>query len=693
MDVINYFGDQVFNDTVMRQRLPKSVYESLVKTTREGSRLDPSVAEVVAGAMKEWAIEHGATHYTHWFQPLTGITAGKHDAFINPTSDGRMVSEFSGKALVMSEPDASSFPSGGLRTTFEARGYTAWDPTSPAFVRDGTLFIPTAFCSYTGEALDEKTPLLRSMQAISRQALRVLRVFGNITSKKVTPTVGAEQEYFLVDRDLYEKRLDLKLCGRTLFGAKSPKGQELDDHYCGRIKLRVADFMRDLDKNLWSLGVTAKTKHNEAAPAQHELAPIYANANVACDHNQLTMEMMRIVAKQHHMACLLHEKPFNYVNGSGKHNNWSLTTDDGIRLLEPGKSPWENVQFLTFLCAVITAVHEYGDLLRMSASCAGNDNRLGGYEAPPAVISIFLGDQLTGILTSIAHGDTPDTPATQTLQMGVATLPNLPQDDSDRNRTSPFAFTGNKFEFRMVGSSQSIAMANVVLNTAVAEVLSRFADRLEKAQNFDAEVRTIIRQTMEEHSDIIFNGNNYSQDWLSLAQRRGLPVLRSSIEAFDTLNAPKNIELFSKHRVFSAVECRSRYEILMENYSKVLSIEANTMLEMANRLLLPAVMRYAGDLAASYNQLKTAGMPSGSMQARLTELSGLIENIFADIQSLQFSMDTACSLGDIPQQAQYLVEHVRPDMDALRAHMDAAEVKVDRSYWPIPTYTDLLHRM
>lgn len=693
MDVINYFGDQVFNDTVMRQRLPKSVYESLVKTTREGSKLDSSVAEVVAGAMKEWAIEHGATHYTHWFQPLTGITAGKHDAFINPTSDGRMVSEFSGKALVMSEPDASSFPSGGLRTTFEARGYTAWDPTSPAFVRDGTLFIPTAFCSYTGEALDEKTPLLRSMQAISRQALRVLRVFGNITSKKVNPTVGAEQEYFLVDRELYEKRLDLKLCGRTLFGAKSPKGQELDDHYCGRIKLRVADFMRDLDKNLWSLGVTAKTKHNEAAPAQHELAPIYANANVACDHNQLTMEMMRIVAKQHHMACLLHEKPFNYVNGSGKHNNWSLTTDDGIRLLEPGKTPWENVQFLTFLCAVITAVHEYGDLLRMSASCAGNDNRLGGYEAPPAVISIFLGDQLTGILTSIAHGDTPDTPATQTLQMGVATLPNLPQDDSDRNRTSPFAFTGNKFEFRMVGSSQSIAMANVVLNTAVAEVLSRFADRLEKAQCFDAEVRTIIRQTMEEHADIIFNGNNYSQDWLAMAQRRGLPVLRSSIEAFDTLNAPKNIELFAKHRVFSAVECHSRYEILMENYSKVLSIEANTMLEMANRLLLPAVMRYAGDLAASYNQLAAAGMPSSSMQTRLKELSGLIENIFADIQSLQFSMETASNLGDIPQQAQYLVEHVRPDMEALRAHMDAAEVKVDRSYWPIPTYTDLLHRM
>lgn len=693
MDVINYFGQNVFNDTVMRQRLPKSVYQSLVKTNREGLKLDPSVAEVVAGAMKEWAIEHGATHYTHWFQPLTGITAGKHDAFINPTSDGRMVSEFSGKALVMSEPDASSFPSGGLRTTFEARGYTAWDPTSPAFVRDGTLFIPTAFCSYTGEALDEKTPLLRSMQTISKEAMRILHLFGNMTSKNVVATVGAEQEYFLVDRDLYENRLDLKLCGRTLFGAKSPKGQELDDHYCGRIKLRVAEFMKDLDKNLWSLGVTAKTKHNEAAPAQHELAPIYATANIACDHNQLTMEMMRIVAKQHHMACLLHEKPFDYINGSGKHNNWSLTTDDGIRLLEPGKTPWENVQFLTFLCAVITAVYRYGDLLRMSASCAGNDNRLGGYEAPPAVISIFLGDQLTEILTTIAHGDTPDAHATQTLKTGVATLPNLPMDDSDRNRTSPFAFTGNKFEFRMVGSSQSIAMSNVVLNTSVADVLSEFADRLEKASDFDLEVKNIISETMDKYSDIIFNGNNYSDEWINEAKRRGLPILNSSIDAFNTLNDPKNIELFSRRGVFSAVECRSRYDIMMENYVKVLTIEAQTMLEMANRQLLPAIVKYTGELANSYNNLKTAGIEQPSVMSKLKELSNLVELISADMESLTFALTTASNISDTAEHAQYLLGHIVPDMKALRAHTDAAEIKIDRALWPVPTYTDLLHRM
>ncbi len=693
MDVINYFGKQVFNDTVMRQRLPKSVYQSLVKTSREGLKLDPSVAEVVAGAMKEWAIEQGATHYTHWFQPLTGITAGKHDAFINPTSDGRMVSEFSGKALVMSEPDASSFPSGGLRTTFEARGYTAWDPTSPAFVRDGTLFIPTAFCSYTGEALDEKTPLLRSMQAISKEAMRILHLFGNMTSKNVVPTVGAEQEYFLVDRDLYEQRLDLKLCGRTLFGAKSPKGQELDDHYCGRIKLRVAEYMKDLDKNLWGLGVTAKTKHNEAAPAQHELAPIYANANIACDHNQLTMELMRIIAKKHHMACLLHEKPFNYVNGSGKHNNWSLTTDDGIRLLEPGKTPWENVQFLTFLCAVITAVYRYGDLLRMSASCAGNDSRLGGFEAPPAVISIFLGDQLTSILKSIAQGDTPDTHATQTLQMGVATLPNLPMDDSDRNRTSPFAFTGNKFEFRMVGSSQSIAMANVVLNTSVADVLCEFADRLEKAADFDLEVKNIISDTMEKYSDIIFNGNNYSDEWIEEAKRRGLPILHSSVEAFNTLNDPKNIELFRRRNVFSEVECRSRYEIMMENYVKIVSIEAQTMLEMANRQLLPAVIKYAGQLAQSYNSLKEAGIEQTSVKTKLNKFAELIELISADTDTLTDALNTASDISDIPEHAKYLLDKIKPAMNSLRSHVDEAETIVDRSVWPVPTYTDLLHRM
>ena len=650
-------------------------------------------AEVVAGAMKEWAIEQGATHYTHWFQPLTGITAGKHDAFINPTSDGRMVSEFSGKALVMSEPDASSFPSGGLRTTFEARGYTAWDPTSPAFVRDGTLFIPTAFCSYTGEALDEKTPLLRSMQAISKEAMRVLKLFGNITSKNVVPTVGAEQEYFLVDRDLYEQRLDLKLCGRTLFGAKSPKGQELDDHYCGRIKLRVAEFMKDLDKNLWSLGVTAKTKHNEAAPAQHELAPIYANANIACDHNQLTMEMMRIVAKQHHMACLLHEKPFNYVNGSGKHNNWSLTTDDGIRLLEPGQTPWENVQFLTFLCAVITAVYKYGDLLRMSASCAGNDSRLGGFEAPPSVISIFLGEQLTSILTSIAHGDTPDAHATQTLQTGVATLPNLPMDESDRNRTSPFAFTGNKFEFRMVGSSQSIAMSNVVLNTSVADVLSEYADRLEAAENFDLEVKNIISETMDKYSDIIFNGNNYSSEWLDEAKRRGLPILNSSIEAFDTLNDPKNIDLFRRQNIFSAVECRSRYDIMIENYINIVSIEAQTMLEMANRQLMPAIIKYTGQLAESYNNLKSAGIEQPSVKSKLLQLSNIIELVSSDIKSLTFALDTASDISNATEHAQYLLRNINTAMEQLRLHVDDAETIVDRSVWPVPTYTDLLHKM
>ena len=686
------FGCNVFNDCVMRERLPKSTYRELKKSIDNGLPLKADIADVVAEAMKDWALEKGATHFTHWFQPMTNITAGKHDSFISPQPDGKVILEFSGKELIKGEPDASSFPNGGLRNTFEARGYTAWDCTSPAFIKDGTLCIPTAFCSYTGEALDTKTPLLRSMEAVSTQALRILRTFGNTTSKRVIATVGAEQEYFLIDRKLYEQRLDLKICGRTLLGAKPPKGQEMDDHYFGRIRIRVADFMRQLDEELWRLGVTSKTKHNEVAPAQHELAPIFDSVNIACDHNQLTMETMRVIAKKNGLACLLHEKPFAGVNGSGKHNNWSLSTDDGKNLLEPGKNPYQNIQFLTFLSAIITAVDNYADLLRLSAAIVGNDYRLGANEAPPAIISVFLGEQLTSILESIAHGDQPDATPTSVLQMGVETLPKLQKDDSDRNRTSPFAFTGNKFEFRMVGSSASIAFANYVLNTIVADTLMQFADRLEKTADFDAEVTAIIRETMTEHGRVIFNGNNYTKEWVEEAQRRGLPNLTNTVDASKAYIAPKNMEVLERHHVLSAVECHARYEIMLENYSKVISIEANTMLEMVKKQIIPACIAYIGKVSHSYNELKAAGISNASMKKLLEDLSGLFSSISVATKELE-KLENIPSKNDSFEEASYCKDIILPQMEKLRKQVDRMEMLVSSEDWPMPSYTDLLHRV
>ncbi len=686
------FGCNVFHDCIKRERQPKSTYRELNKSIVNGLPLKADIADIVAEAMKDWALEKGATHFTHWFQPMTNITAGKHDSFISPQPDGKVILEFSGKELIKGEPDASSFPNGGLRNTFEARGYTAWDCTSPAFIKDGTLCIPTAFCSYTGEALDTKTPLLRSMEAVSTQALRILRTFGNTTSKRVIATVGAEQEYFLIDRKLYEQRLDLKICGRTLLGAKPPKGQEMDDHYFGRIRIRVADFMRQLDEELWRLGVTSKTKHNEVAPAQHELAPIFDSVNIACDHNQLTMETMRVIAKKNGLACLLHEKPFAGVNGSGKHNNWSLSTDDGKNLLEPGKNPYQNIQFLTFLSAIITAVDNYADLLRLSAAIVGNDYRLGANEAPPAIISVFLGEQLTSILESIAHGDQPDATPTSVLQMGVETLPKLQKDDSDRNRTSPFAFTGNKFEFRMVGSSASIAFANYVLNTIVADTLMQFADRLEKTADFDAEVTAIIRETMTEHGRVIFNGNNYTKEWVEEAQRRGLPNLTNTVDASKAYIAPKNMEVLERHHVLSAVECHARYEIMLENYSKVISIEANTMLEMVKKQIIPACIAYIGKVSHSYNELKAAGISNASMKKLLEDLSGLFSSISVATKELE-KLENIPSKNDSFEEASYCKDIILPQMEKLRKQVDRMEMLVSSEDWPMPSYTDLLHRV
>ena len=627
MDLTKLFGCRVFGDAAMREHLSREVYESLRRTREAGLPLDPSIAQAVAEGMKDWAIAQGATHYTHWFQPLTNITAGKHDAFIEPDGEGGMMLEFSSKALIKGEPDASSFPSGGLRATFEARGYTTWDPTSPAFVKDGTLYIPTAFCSYGGEALDQKTPLLRSMQAVGSEGVRLLHLLGEESVSYVIPTVGAEQEYFLIDRALYEQRLDLKICGRTLIGAKPPKGQELDDHYCGRIRLRVSDFMHALDEELWSLGVPAKTKHNEAAPAQHELAPVYDQANIACDHNQLTMEMMRVVAKKKNLACLLHEKPFAGINGSGKHNNYSLVTDAGKNLLSPSGDPVRNRRFLLLAAAFVQVVDEYGDLLRASAACAGNDQRLGGCEAPPPVISVFLGEALTRTLFSFADGGGCPEEHRQLLKTGVDALPELVKDDSDRNRTSPFAFTGNKFEFRMPGASQSIALTNVVLNTALADVFSGFSDRLERAADRDAEICALISEVMQKHGRIIYNGNNYSEAWVQEARRRGLPIIPSTVEAFDCLVAPKNIALFARHGVFTEAECISRHEILLENYVKVVGIEAATLIEMVRRQVYPAVVRYTGEIAETVNRMRTAGAAAVSTVRLLDTLTALVDQI------------------------------------------------------------------
>lgn len=690
----NIFGANVFNDAVMRERLPKQTYNALRKTIDEGLPLDPKVADVVANAMKDWAIEKGATHFTHWFQPLTGITAEKHESFISPTPDGKVITEFSGKELIKGEPDASSFPSGGLRATFEARGYTAWDCTSPAFVKDNVLYIPTAFCSYTGEALDLKTPLLRSMEALSKEALRVLKLFGNSTSKRVITTVGPEQEYFLIDKKLYEKRKDLILTGRTLFGAKPPKGQEMEDHYFGTIRERVFEFMKELDEELWKLGISAKTEHNEVAPAQHELAPIFNTTNIATDHNQLTMDIMKKVALRNDLVCLLHEKPFAGVNGSGKHNNWSMSTDDGLNLLDPGKTPHENAQFLVFLCAVIKAIDEYADLLRVSCATPGNDHRLGANEAPPAIISIFLGDQLTDILEQIGEtGGATNSKQGGELKIGVTTLPTLYKDSTDRNRTSPFAFTGNKFEFRMVGSSSSVATANYILNTIVAEVLSEIADRLEKADNFDEEVQKVLKEIVINHKRVIFNGNGYSEEWVKEAEKRGLPNIASTVDAIPALLKDKNVKVMEKHGVLSKVELEARHEIMLENYSKTINIEALTMLDMAKKQILPSVLKFIKNVADSINAVKETGLDA-SIEAQadlLKEVSSLTAEFKRRTDNLERAVNNASNIeGDSFAVAKYYRDEVFVKMGELREIGDKLETLVDADIWPLPTYADML---
>jgi glutamine synthetase len=687
------FGSNVFSDSVMKERLPKPTYKALRKTIDDGLDLDPAVADVVAIAMMDWAIEKGATHFTHWFQPMTGITAEKHDAFISPTGDGKALMEFSGKELIKGEPDASSFPSGGLRATFEARGYTAWDCTSPAFVKDYTLCIPTAFCSYTGEALDKKTPLLHSMEAISKQALRVLKLFGNKTATKVITTVGPEQEYFLIDKRTYDLRKDLIFTGRTLFGAKPPKGQELEDHYFGTLKERVSSFMRELDEELWRLGVAAKTKHNEVAPAQHELAPIFATTNIATDHNQLTMELMKKIALRHGLVCLLHEKPFAGVNGSGKHVNWSMATDDGQNLLEPGNTPHENAQFLVFLCAIVKGVDQYADLLRASAATSGNDHRLGANEAPPAIISVFLGSQLTDILEQIAAGEATSSKQGGMLKIGVTTLPDLPKDSTDRNRTSPFAFTGNKFEFRMVGSSASIAAACFSLNTVAAEILSQIADRLEKAKNFQAEVQKLLQEIVKGHKRIIFNGNNYADAWVVEAKKRGLPNISSTVAAIPAMIADKNVAIFEKHGILSRHELESRYEINLESYIKTINIEALTMLEMAKRQILPAAIKFATLLADSINTIKETGVKAdtSAQEELLTEVSAITASFRKNTSALEKATAKAFKMhSDTYKHACFCRDEVFVKMGVLRKDGDKLETLVDEDFWPMPTYGDLL---
>ena len=689
--VTSIFGENVFNETVMKARLPKETYKQLMRTIEGGEKLDPSVANIVANAMKDWALEKGATHFTHWFQPLTGVTAEKHDSFISPAPEGKIIMEFSGKELVQGEPDASSFPSGGLRATFEARGYTAWDPTSYAFIKDGTLCIPTAFCSYTGEALDKKTPLLRSMQAINKQALRVLHLFGNKDVFSVKTTVGPEQEYFLIDKSVYDKREDLILTGRTLFGAKAPKGQELEDHYFGMIKPRVQAFMKDLNNELWKLGILAKTEHNEVAPAQHELAPIFTTTNLACDHNQLTMEVMRKVASKHGMVCLLHEKPFAGVNGSGKHNNWSISTNTGKNLLDPGATPASNAQFLLFLCAVIKAVDEYQDLLRISVASAGNDHRLGANEAPPAIVSIFLGDELSQILQSIEEGKLYGAHEKEKMQIGVTVLPDFNKDTTDRNRTSPFAFTGNKFEFRMLGSSESIACANIMINAAVAEELKQFADALEGSKDFTNDLHNLILKTIKEHKRIIFNGNGYDDSWVQEAEKRGLLNLKSTPEAYSHLLDAKNKKVLSEHGILSEVELASRYEIYNENYSKVINIEALTMLDMAKKLYLPAASKYAKELAEIVSLKKAAGGADDSYESELlAKVSSLTASIFNKVKALDKAVIEAKNVSETGALALYYRNTVFQAMSELRENVDELEGCVPAEVWPVPSYADLL---
>ncbi len=683
------YSSMVFNDSVMQEKLPHDIYKQLKKTIEDGKTLGPNVANVVANAMKDWALEKGATHFTHWFQPMTGITAEKHDSFISPTKDGHVITEFSGKELVKGEPDASSFPSGGLRATFEARGYTAWDPTSYAFIKDGTLCIPTAFCSYGGEALDKKTPLLRSMEAINKQALRILRLFGS-SARRIVTTVGPEQEYFLIDKKLYEQRKDLIFTGRTLFGAKPPKGQELEDHYFGAIRPRVSAFMKELDEELWKLGILAKTKHNEVAPAQHELAPIFTTTNIATDHNQLTMEVMKKVADRHGLVCLLHEKPFAGVNGSGKHNNWSISTSDGVNLLEPGSSPHENAQFLLFLCAVIQAVDDYQDLLRISVASAGNDHRLGANEAPPAIVSMFLGDELTEILESIESGHHYDEKEKTEMEVGVHVLPRFPKDTTDRNRTSPFAFTGNKFEFRMLGSTVSIAGPNIILNTIVAESLSQFADCLEKAPDFTSSLNELIKSTIKKHKRIIFNGNNYCESWLEEASKRGLLNLKTTADALPLFAADKNIELFTKHKIFTETEIRSRCEIMLDNYCKVLQIEALTMLEMVRKEILPAVLSYIKELSEMALNKKQLSLPIELEESLIARLSSLAGCLSKKAEHLDICLIETKNHTTVEKCANYFEASVLTAMVELRAVADELEVITAKKYWPYPTYGDLL---
>ena len=689
--VADYFGCLVFNDETMRERLPKDVYKALKKTVAEGKDLDLNVANSVANAMKTWAIEKGCTHYTHWFQPMTGITAEKHEAFISPIDGGKVLLEFSGKELIKGEPDASSFPSGGIRATFEARGYTAWDPTSYAFIKDDTLCIPTAFCSYSGEVLDKKTPLLRSMEAVSEEAVKLLHLFGKTDVKKVTTTVGPEQEYFLIDKKDYARRKDLIYTGRTLLGARSPKGQEMEDHYFGAIRSRVSAYMKDLDRELWKLGINAKTSHNEVAPCQHELAPVFCTTNIAVDHNQLTMELMKKIADRHGFACLLHEKPFAGVNGSGKHNNWSISTDTGINLLEPGDSPKDNAQFLLFLVAVIKAIDEYQDLMRVSVASAGNDHRLGANEAPPAIVSMFLGDELTEILEGLVSGKAVNGKGKVQMELGVHVLPAFPKDTTDRNRTSPFAFTGNKFEFRMLGSSFSVAGPNIVLNTIVAKELRGFYEVLKDAEDFNSAVTELVRKTYSEHRRIVFNGNNYAPEWVTEAEKRGLLNLKSSPDAYDAFIAPKNIELFSEFGIFNSVEMHSRYEILNEEYYKTIHIEAMTLIDMVNRQVLPACMKYAGEVAASVAAKKSVipTLECRSESALITEVTALIDKLEGAVTELEKTV-TLSSEYTGSDLAHYSRNAIIPAMDVVRDFADSLELIVDQKDWPYPTYGEML---
>jgi glutamine synthetase len=688
------FGSNVFNDAVMRERLPKNIYKAFVQVRKGHQEMTAAVADVIANAMKDWAIEKGATHYCHWFQPMTGLTAEKHDAFINPTPDGRTILVFSGRELIKGEPDASSFPSGGLRVTFEARGYTAWDITSPAFVRENgkniILYIPCAFCSYTGVALDKKTPLLRSMEALSKQAVRVLKALGNTEVKSVIATLGPEQEYFLVDRRFFEKRLDLLLTGRTLFGAPPPRGQEMEDHYFGSLHERVANFMNEVNHELWKLGVSAKTQHNEVAPAQYELAPIFTTVNVATDHNQLTMDTMQKVALRHGFVCLLHEKPFAGVNGSGKHNNWSMCTDTGVNLLDPGNTPHDNMVFLVFLCAVIRAVDKYAGILRASVATPGNDHRLGANEAPPAIVSIFLGEQLTDIFEQLAGGKAKRSKQGGEMKVGVTTLPTLPKDSTDRNRTSPFAFTGNKFEFRMVGSSQSTAGPMFVLNTIVAEILSEIADQLEKSKNINADTQKLLQKIAKEHARIIFNGDNYCEDWVKEAEKRGLPNIRSSVDSICTIYEPEHIKLFSKHNVLSKVELHARMEILLENYAKTLNIEAKTMSSIARRQILPAAMTFAGRIACSIDDLMEVGVKAPAQKELLEKVNGLITKLASALDHLDETVAAAKAVEKADKRADAYKNKVVGAMAEVRRISDGLETLVDAELWPMPTYAQML---